>query len=135
MISNLISEVGRNLESNRGHGAWPGASLDNCLPSEWGVAGSYLKSVCSDPQTPAWLVLACISCLPVPPPVDSEMSWVVERAVSRPERGKYSRVLSSPVQSGAVMRDAFFRTTADRPRDITISLQCLGKPVNAQKCS
>ena len=71
MISNLISEVGRNLESNRGHGAWPGAVLDNRLPSKWGVAGSSLEVICNGPQTPAWLVLACISCLPAPPPVDS----------------------------------------------------------------
>lgn len=29
------------------------------------------------------------------------------------EREIQQRVLSSPVQSGAIMRDAFFRTTAD----------------------
>ena len=50
MISNLISEVGRNLESNRGHGAWPGAALDNCLSSEWGVAGSNLESFAGAPR-------------------------------------------------------------------------------------
>lgn len=40
MISNLISEVGRNLESTEGMGPGQEQRLIILFTSEWGVAGS-----------------------------------------------------------------------------------------------
>lgn len=43
MISNLISEDVRNLESNWGQWVWQRATCDNYLPDEWVIAGSRQK--------------------------------------------------------------------------------------------
>lgn len=111
---NLILRLGETWKVIEGMGPGQEQRFDNSLPSEGRSQVVNLKSVCSDPQTPAWLVLACISCLPVPPPCGlRDVMGSGESSEQAGEREIQQRVLSSPVQSGAIMRDAFFRTTAD----------------------